>query len=122
MRRKTAGDYLRGAEIALRRPGGWGRHSPSKAAIEVIIGFLAKEPGCGPASSREFYRELIALEVEHDRNAKGIWQDLVDSYGFAGGYAPNPLLQERDPPIHVCSKVISKSPFCKTVPMQPLTE
>ena len=86
VRRETAGDYLRGAGIALRRPGGWGRHSPSKAAIEVITGFLAKKPGCGPASSCEPYRELIALELERGRNAMGIWQDLVDSHGFADGY------------------------------------
>ena len=101
MRRETAGDYLRGAGIALRRPGGWGRHSPSKAAIdpitdsgggdskaaiEVITDFLARKPGCGPASSCEPYRELIALELERGRNAMGIWQDLVDSHGFAGGY------------------------------------
>jgi transposase len=101
VRRETAGDYLRGAGIALRRPGGWGRHSPSKAAIdpitdsgggdskpaiEVITGFLARKPGCGPASSCESYRELIALELERGRNAMGIWQDLVDSHGFAGGY------------------------------------
>jgi hypothetical protein len=65
VRRETAGDYLRGAGIGLRRPGGWGRHSPSKAAIdpitdsgggesksaiEVITGFLAKKPGCGRES------------------------------------------------------------------------
>ena len=101
VRRETAGDYLRVAGIALRRPGGWGRHSPSKAAIdlitdsdgvdskpaiEVITGFLARKPGCGPASSCEPYRELIALELERDRNAMGIWQDLVDRHGFAGGY------------------------------------
>jgi len=58
VRRETAGDYLRVAGIALRRPGGWGRHSPSKAAIdlitdsdgvdskpaiEVITGFLARK-------------------------------------------------------------------------------
>jgi transposase len=101
VRRETAADYLRGAGIALRRPGGWGRHSPSKAAIdpitdsetgdskpaiEVITDFLGKKPGCGPASSCEPYRELIALELERDRNAMGIWQDLVDSHGFAGGY------------------------------------
>jgi transposase len=101
VRRETAGDYLRGAGIALRRPGGWGRHSPSKAAIdpttdsgdgdskaaiEVITDFLARKPGCGPASSCEPYRELIALELERDRNAMGIWQDLVDRHGFAGGY------------------------------------
>jgi len=36
VRRKTVGDYLRGAGIALRRPGGWGRHSPSKPAINPI--------------------------------------------------------------------------------------
>src|SRR5271156_4959124 len=101
VRRETAGDYLRGAGVALRRPGGWGRNSPSKAAIdpitdseggdskaaiEVITGFLAKKPGCGPASSCEPYRELIALELERGRNAMGIWQDQVDSQGFAGGY------------------------------------
>jgi hypothetical protein len=101
VRRETAGDYLRGAGIALRRPGGWGRHRPSKAAIdpitdaeggdskaaiEVITGFLAGKPGCGPASSCEPYRELIALEWERGRNAMGIWQDLVDGHGFARGY------------------------------------
>ena len=99
VRRETAGDYLRGAGIALRRPGGWGRHRPSKAAIdpitdseggdskaaiEVMTGFLARTPGCGPASSCEPYRELIALELERGRNAMGIWQDLVDSHGFRG--------------------------------------
>ena len=52
----------------------------------MITGFLARKPGCGPASSCEPYRELIALELERGRNAMGIWQDLVDSHGFAGGY------------------------------------
>jgi len=101
VRRETAGDYLRAAGIALRRPGGWGRHGPSKAAIdpitgseggdskaaiEVITGFLDRKPGCGPASSCEPYRELIAQELGRDRNAMGIWQDLVDGHGFASGY------------------------------------
>ena len=101
VRRETAGDYLRVAGIALRRPGGLGRHSPSKAAIdpitdsdgmdskpaiEVITGFLGKKPGCGPASSCEPYRELIALELERDRNAMGIWQDLVDQHGYTSSY------------------------------------
>jgi transposase len=55
-------------------------------SIEVITGFLARKPGCGPASNCEPYRELIALELERGRNSMGIWQDLVDSHGFAGGY------------------------------------
>jgi transposase len=116
VRRETAGEYLRGAGIALRRPGGWGRHGPSKAAInpitdsetvaakaainlitdlagedskaaiEVITDFSAKQSGCGPASKCEPYGELIALELDRGRNAMGIWQDLVDSHGFCGGY------------------------------------
>src|SRR5215472_9153655 len=116
VRRETAGEYLRGAGIALRRPGGWGRHGPAKAAInpitdsgseeskaainlitdleggdskpaiEVITDFSLKKPGCGPASRCEPYRERIAQELERGRNAMGIWQDLVDSYGFDSGY------------------------------------
>jgi transposase len=116
VRRETAGEYLRGAGIALRRPGGWGRHSPSKPAIdpitdpksedskpainlitdfggveakpaiEVITDFSPRKSGCGPASSCEPYGELISLELERGRNAMGIWQDLVDSHGFGGGY------------------------------------
>jgi len=37
-------------------------------------------------SACEPYRELIALELGRGRNAMGIWQDLVDGHGFAGGY------------------------------------
>jgi len=116
VRRETASEYLRTAGIALRRPGGWGRHSPSKAAIdpitdsgsenskpainlitdsggveakpaiEVITDFPSQKSGCGPASSCAPYRELIAVELERGRNSMGIWQDLVDSHGFGGGY------------------------------------
>ena len=116
VRRETASEYLRGAGIALRRPGGWGRHSPSKPAIdpitdsenedsnpainlitdsggveakpaiEVITDFSLRKSGCGPASNCEPYGELIALELDRGRNAMGIWQDLVDSHGFGGGY------------------------------------
>jgi hypothetical protein len=95
VRRETASEYLRGAGIAIRRPGGWGRHNPSKPAIylitdsesaeakpaiEVITDFLLRKPGCGPASSCEPYRDLIALELERGRNAMGIWRDMVDSH------------------------------------------
>jgi hypothetical protein len=38
------------------------------------------------ASACEVYRETIELGLSQGRNAMGIWQDLVDSYGFAGGY------------------------------------
>ena len=38
------------------------------------------------ASACELYRETIQLGLSQGRNAMGIWQDLVDSYGFRGGY------------------------------------
>jgi transposase len=37
-------------------------------------------------SACEPHRETIELGLSKGRNAKGIWQDLVDSSGFAGGY------------------------------------
>ena len=103
VRRETAGGYLRSAGVALRAPGGWGCNSPepanlvitgsddSKPAIEVTTGFL--QPAMPPetevkrtASGSEPYRELIELELMRGRNAVGIWQDLVDTHGFTGGY------------------------------------
>src|SRR5207247_2360437 len=45
-------------------------------------------PGRAPsASACEPYRELIAEALDRGRNARAIWQDLVDDHGFAGGYA-----------------------------------
>ena len=108
VRRETAGGYLRSAGVALRAPGwggkpakpaiavttGSGDPNPgddSKPAIEVITGFLS--PAMPPeadrkhtASASEVYREAILLELSRGRNAMGIWQDLVDRHGFAGGY------------------------------------
>jgi transposase len=106
VRRETAGDYLRSAGIPLRFPGGWGHHGPakpaivvttdsdgvdSKPAIEVTTGFLLGKAGSTPeitgaVSACEPYAEIIALELDRGRNAMGIWQDLVDNHGFAGGY------------------------------------
>jgi transposase len=110
VRRETAGGHLRLAGIALRRPGGWGHGSPAKPAIEVTTGFLGSKPALNskPAievttgfllakppseptdkrsgSGSEAYRELIELELSRGRNAMGIFQDLVDTHGFTGGY------------------------------------
>jgi transposase len=63
----------------------------SKPAHEVTTGFLPEvtlPEQCGKRSSgaSEAYRELIELELSRGRNAMGIWQDLVDTHGFRGGY------------------------------------
>ena len=113
VRRETTGRYLRGQGIDVRRPGRWGRLPPeggekAKAAIQAIevpTGFSgggnavgvpgeASFPGPGDTSAPahatasvcEPYRELIIAALARGRNAMGIWQDLVDGHGFAGGY------------------------------------
>ena len=116
VRRETAGDYLRAAGIAVRPAGGWGRAAPAKPANavttepgpagpatppadeplppkpanEVTTDFgaeLAPSPGRSPsASACEVHREAIELGLSRGRNAMAIYQDLVDGYGFTGGY------------------------------------
>jgi transposase len=63
----------------------------SKPANEVITGFLppaveSEADRKRTASASEAYRETILRELSRGRNAMGIWQDLVDRHGFAGGY------------------------------------
>jgi len=106
VRRETAADYLRTAGIGLRPPGAWGRSSPAKPANEVTPDPEPAKPAngagvtpdsgaappaattnaCAGRSTCEPHRETIELELAKGRNAKGIWQDLVDGCGFAGGY------------------------------------
>ena len=102
VRRETAAEYLRVAGIGLRPPGAWGRSAPAKPSNQVTPDPGAAKPAnsgvvlaphtgdtANASSGRsacESHRETIELEISKGRNAKGIWQDLVDSSGFAGGY------------------------------------
>ena len=96
IRRETIGGYLRAAGIPVRSPGGWGRRGPAKPANEVItdsgaesVTITAPQPHSDrnhSGSACEPYRELIQLGLSRGRNAMAIWQDLVDSQGFAAGY------------------------------------
>jgi transposase len=110
VRRETAGNYLRKAGIVIRPPGSWGEKSLSKAATQLITGSDGRSSeekakpatqlitgfsaqNSSPASSVEvsasacaIYREQIEADLRRGRNAMGIWQDLVDRHGFAGGY------------------------------------
>ena len=98
IRRETAAGYLKAANIAIRKPGGWGKQPPadskpangvttdseppvpSKPANEVTTDFGGGSSSCEP------YRELIQQALGHGRNAMSIWQQLVDQYGFTGAY------------------------------------
>jgi len=101
IRRETAAGYLRAAGIPVGRSGGWGRRK-AKPANEVTTDPKPAKPANGEevttdsgaeksaaaitASSSEPYRELVEAALAKGRNAMSIWQELVDSHGFAGAY------------------------------------
>jgi transposase len=102
VRRETASAYLKAAGIGIRPPRGWGKAPPKPAKETSTDPGLAKpaketsaDPGAWPpvpgrspqASACEPYREPIERAVAQGRNARVIWQDLVDDHGFASGYA-----------------------------------
>ena len=106
VRRETASAYLKAAGIPVRgrggRPGVWppkpattGEVStdpaPSKPATTATVSTdpgPSSPPGRAPsASACEPYHELIAEALGRGRNARAIWQDLVDDHGFAAHYA-----------------------------------
>lgn len=56
-------------------------------AAEQIAPPSGAQPSRSPsASACEPYRDAIEMALSQGRNAKAIWQDLVDIHGFAGGY------------------------------------
>ncbi len=116
VRRETAGTYLKAAGIAVRPPGSWGRRPPAKPANGVSTDFGAELSGsptaAGPAadskpanevstdprpvpvpgrspsaSACEPFRDFIELSLSKGRNAKAIYQDLVDDHGLTARYA-----------------------------------
>jgi hypothetical protein len=55
------------------------------------VGAFSSEPVASSqrspsASACEAYREAIELGLSRGRNARAIWQDLVDEYVFASSY------------------------------------
>jgi transposase len=115
IRRETISAYLKEAGVELRPPRGRRIRAkpasragevtpdsvppkPASEAAEVTTDSagestgetrpqLAPKPGRSPsASACEPYAEAIEVGRSRGRNAKAIWQDLVDVYGFAGGY------------------------------------
>ena len=95
VRRETASAYLKAAGIPVRGRGGrptvWPPAKPattSEVATDPPPFSPSPPPGRAPsASACEPYRELITEALARGRNARAIWQDLVDDHGFAGGYA-----------------------------------
>jgi transposase len=104
VRRETAAAYLKAAGVTFRPPGAWGRRPPAKPANETSPD-LATPPEAKPAnevspdsvpvveptrsptaSACEPFLDFIELSLSKGRNAKAIYQDLVDDYGFTARY------------------------------------
>lgn len=114
VRRETISVYLKAAGVPMRAPRG--QIIPAKPAsredgvitdpsgakpasqsgvitdsgVESATQAEAKpdpRPGRSPSSSACLpYRDVIELGLSRGRNAMAIWQELVDTCGFAGGY------------------------------------
>lgn len=105
IRRETAAGYLKAEGIAVRPPGSWGRRPPAKPANAPLAAEVTADPEISKpanevttdsvapkrnettsASVCEPWREQIEADLSRGRNAKAIWQDLVDQHGFTGAY------------------------------------
>jgi transposase len=107
IRRETVASYLKAAGVSIRPPGGWGRRALAKPANEASPDPAADpappeskpanevSPDSGPvstpgrsptASACEPHFDFIELSLSKGRNAKAIYQDLVDDHGFTDRY------------------------------------
>ena len=102
--RDTAARYLREAGVAVKKRG-----RPGKETAKPAISVAEVTPGSAPPNSKpantvtpgspsgkpvvkaspsdcEPFRDTIEEALARGRNAKAIWQDLVDDHGFRGSY------------------------------------
>jgi len=114
VRRETISVYLRAAGIAMRAPRGQYILAKPASQEEGVITDPAEakpasldevitdsggesvttseakpdsQPGRSPSSSACLpYQDVIEVGISRGRNAMAIWQDLVDTCGFASGY------------------------------------
>jgi hypothetical protein len=104
IRRETAAAYLKAAGVDLRPPGAWGRRAPAKPASEASpdpappaeakpANEVSPDPApfaeptrCPTASVCEPFLDFIEVSLSQGRNAKAIYQDLVDDHGFTARY------------------------------------
>ena len=91
VRRETASGYLKAAGIPVRAAGGrprvWPPPNPATTPAVSTDPATRLPARTVSASACEPYRELIAAAVERGRNARVIWQQLVDEHGFPARYA-----------------------------------
>ncbi len=95
VRRETVSGYLRTAGVVVRgrgRPRADAPAVPSEATAKPAISPLGVSTDAAPSRSPSTsaclpYQDLITEATGRGRNARAIWQDLVDDHGFTAGYA-----------------------------------
>src|SRR5262249_35442220 len=88
VRRETASAYLRAAGIAVRPVGRWGRAPPNRASAAKSANEVTADSKL-TQSEKSFaapFRDFIEEQLARGRNAFGIYQQLVDTNGFAASY------------------------------------
>jgi transposase len=78
---KPANEVITDSEV-ITDPNPCQRDEVGTFSSEPVVS-TQRSPG---ASACEAYREAIELGLSRGRNARAIWQDLVDQYGFASSY------------------------------------
>ncbi len=69
------------------KPASRGSQVITESSADSAAAQPSRQPGRSPsASACEAYRDAIEAALSLGRNAKVIWQDLVDAHGFAGSY------------------------------------
>lgn len=101
IRRETVARYLKDAGLPERKPGRPGKQTAKPAITTTGVTpdasppqskpAISVTPDPGPAKRASFsfsapFTELIEEALARGRDAKGIWQDLVDDHGFTGSY------------------------------------
>ena len=94
--RETAGTYLRGAGIPVRRPGGWGKRPPAKPAIEVTTDPESREPSPEGLPGSETSKPAIEVTTDSGSQNRAI-AELGEPVSTSGsGCEPYREIIERD--------------------------
>jgi len=109
VRRETASGYLRAAGVGIRPPRRWGKSKPANEGTTEASAASELEAGAGSAKSANEgttdssprsraavrhvsasivapYVELVRQRLEVGRNARAIYEELVDAQGYTGSY------------------------------------
>lgn len=90
VRRETVGRYLRAAGIdphpASDEPAESSKPATPVAPDSNPATEVTPDPPQATASACQPFHEVIAAALARGRNAKAIWQDLVDQHGFTASY------------------------------------